>query len=473
MLNAASKYRVPLATLLCGFFAAYLIVYRPGYLVSGEFLAMLIFMQLVAAILWSYATRFFPFLMIAFLLAAVQFPLQSLWTSARWFVLGAGALVGVSIYLKERQSYFAAFHVVACFCVAAAAISAQMSAYPGQALLKSLSLFLLFLYGASGARLAASGGSTQFSSRLLLGCELLMYFTAGAYLILHIELFSNPNSLGALTGVVAAPLMLWGILVSDRPLLRYRRTFAFCLAVLLLLFSYARAGIVAAAISCVLLCVVARRYKLLVQGIAFAAVLAGAVSYLAPPQVEPSESVSSAFLYKGHQDSGVWGSRKSAWDQTLSTIQEHPWFGTGFGTADASAGTTDEVGAFSSTSETTREHGNSYLAIAEGVGLVGLLPFAGLLLLLVRNVSRVWFAVGRGGGIRSLALPFVAILTAGLIHAGFEDWLFAVGYYLCVFFWTLAFVLVDLLPENRIVPAFASPSYNLSLDTLAAVPSAR
>jgi hypothetical protein len=33
-----------------------------------------------------------------------------------------------------------------------------------------------------------------------------------------------------------------------------------------------------------------------------------------------------------------------------------------------------------------------------------------------------------------------------LVHAAFEDWLFAVGYYLCVFFWSLAFIMVDVLP---------------------------
>ena len=38
------------------------------------------------------------------------------------------------------------------------------------------------------------------------------------------------------------------------------------------------------------------------------------------------------------------------------------------------------------------------------------------------------------------------VLAAGLMHAGFEDWLFAVGYYLCVFFWVLAFAFMDLLP---------------------------
>jgi O-antigen ligase len=473
MLNGVSKFRLPLSILLCCAFAAYMIVYRPGYLVSAQFLGMLIFVQVVAAILWSYVTRFFPFLMIAFLLAGIALPLQGVWTSARWFVLGVGALAGLAIYLRERQHSFAVFHVVAFLCVVAAAISAQMSAYPGQALLKSSSLFLLFLYGASGARLAANGRTTPFSSSLLWGCELMVYLTAGAYFIAHIKLFGNPNSLGALMGVVAAPLMLWGILVSDHLMVRRRRTFAFGLAVLLLFFSYARAGIVAAAISCTLLCVVARRYKLFVQGIALAAGMAATVFLLAPQQSGPPSSISSTFLYKGHQDSGVLGSRKSVWDQTLSTIREHPWFGIGFGTADATAARSDEAGMFSSTSETTREHGDSFLAIAEGVGIVGLLPFAALILLVVGNVSRVWFATWRFGSIRSLAVPFVAILSAGLIHAGFEDWLFAVGYYLCVFFWTLAFMLVDLVPANGTIPAFESSAYPTPLDTFAGVPSAR
>ena len=40
------------------------------------------------------------------------------------------------------------------------------------------------------------------------------------------------------------------------------------------------------------------------------------------------------------------------------------------------------------------------------------------------------------------------VLAAGLIHAGFEDWLFAVGYYLSVFFWVLAFAFLDILPSR-------------------------
>jgi hypothetical protein len=56
----------------------------------------------------------------------------------------------------------------------------------------------------------------------------------------------------------------------------------------------------------------------------------------------------------------------------------------------------------------------------------------------------------------SPAVPIALVMVAGLIHAGFEDWMFAVGYYLCVFFWSLAFVLIDVHPAN--VPSFVLPN---------------
>jgi len=46
------------------------------------------------------------------------------------------------------------------------------------------------------------------------------------------------------------------------------------------------------------------------------------------------------------------------------------------------------------------------------------------------------------------AVPLAMVVVAGLVHACFEDWLFAVGYYLCVFFWSLALVLVDVAPSR-------------------------
>jgi hypothetical protein len=91
-----------------------------------------------------------------------------------------------------------------------------------------------------------------------------------------------------------------------------------------------------------------------------------------------------------------------------------------------------------------REHGNSYLAIAEWVGLLGVIPFYSLVGLSLRNVYKVFARVRSTGSAFIPALPAAAVVLAGLVEAVFEDGLFAVGYYLCVLVWALAFILVDL-----------------------------
>ncbi len=148
--------------------------------------------------------------------------------------------------MKDRSHRFGAFHLVACCCVVAAFISAMVSSYPALAALKALSIFLLFLYGAAGARLAVGGREAQFLSGLLVGCEILVYINVAIHFILRVSLFNNPNSLGALTGVALTPLLAWGVATSNEIATRRRRSFAFILAILLLLFSFARAAIVGA-----------------------------------------------------------------------------------------------------------------------------------------------------------------------------------------------------------------------------------
>ncbi|HEV2699425.1 MAG TPA: hypothetical protein VGU90_15630, partial [Terriglobales bacterium] len=106
-----------------------------------------------------------------------------------------------------------------------------------------------------------------------------------------------------------------------------------------------------------------------------------------------------------------------------------------------------------------REHGNSYLAIAEWVGLLGVVPFILLLLLAAHNAARVFLWVRSSGDFSSAAIPAAAVVAAGLVHAAFEDWMFAVGYYVCVFFWTIAFILIDVMPHASLVhtPETTSP----------------
>lgn len=145
-------------------------------------------------------------------------------------------------------------------------------------------------------------------------------------------------------------------------------------------------------------------------------------------------------------------SRRPIWDETVSSIREHPWLGSGFGTSPTSSDVVQQSTHFESFRDATREHGNSYLAITEWVGLAGDVPFLALLILMVVNVGRALVQMRRTGNVLSPAIPLAGVLVAGLVHAGFEDWLFAVGYYLCIFFWSLAFMLVDVLPAPSSAP---------------------
>ena len=75
--------------------------------------------------------------------------------------------------------------------------------------------------------------------------------------------------------------------------------------------------------------------------------------------------------------------------------------------------------------------------------MLGVLPFLLLLGSLVSRILSTIVWMYRTANPSHPAVPLAILMTAGLIHAAFEDWLFAPGYYLCVFFWSMAFVFVD------------------------------
>jgi succinate dehydrogenase hydrophobic anchor subunit len=94
------------------------------------------------------------------------------------------------------------------------------------------------------------------------------------------------------------------------------------------------------------------------------------------------------------------------------------------------------------------------------MGLLGILPFLFLLLMLIRASARVFAWMRRTGSPYNYAVPFALIVVAGLVHAIFEDWLLAVGSYLCVFFWVAAFLLMDCASEiNADRRGFASKPF--------------
>jgi O-antigen ligase len=426
---------------------------HPALFANTTLLGAILALQIAFVGLSHFEEVFLPLLIGTFLWAGSLIPFFAAATSLRWLFLGIGAFGGFVIWIRRPgQRHFAPFHLIALFCVLSAIVSASVSEVPGTALLKVLSLFLLFLYASSGARIAIDGREKKFVSGLVLGCELLVYFSALCYFVLGFSVFGNPNALGSVIGIVALPVLLWAAWVAETRGLKQRRFIALVLCVGLLYISSSRASILGATAAILLLTFALRRQRLLLQ-CAFAAFFFLALMAVVKPS-RVNELVSSftgRILYKQQGNHhGLFGSRLSPWAETLSVVKRHPWFGSGFGTSDLGELRPESPASSIYTLEgTNREHGNSYLALAEYLGILGAVPFLALLLMLIGMLARVYRWVRRTGNPHHWCIPFALVVIAGLVHACFEDWLFAVGSYLCVFFWVAAFILIDLVPNRE------------------------
>jgi O-antigen ligase len=412
---------------------------RPWYFTSQTYLSGLIFLEFLLAAVWMYRRVFFPVVLVTFLFAGINLPVGRGWVAARWVVLGVGALVGLLLVLKDRMHDFGFFHLVAFFTVLTGLISAAVSQYPQVALLKMLSILLLFVYAATGARVAAIGRETIFFNGLLIGCEIFVGANAGLY-ALGVQAMGNPNSLGAVMGVVGAPILMWGVLVGGEPSVHRRRLLLYAICIGLVFMSRARAGIAAALLSSAVLCVASRRYKLLIEGTTVLVIVLAAVALFRPEAVS---SLTSSVIYKERSES-IFTSRISPWQTAIDNIRDHPWFGMGLGTTTNGADADEGQGNFASSGGVTAENGSSYLAVLAGMGIVGAIPVAILLILLITKVVRALSLIRRTESIAHPSVVLAAVIIAGIVHATFEDWMFAPGNYLCVFFWSLAFVFNDL-----------------------------
>jgi O-antigen ligase len=429
---------------------ACLAFFRPGYFTSSTYLGGLVFAEFLFVALWFYRRVFFPLVTLSFLFAGIDVPFSGPWVAARWVVLLVGALVGTFILLKDRSRRFGLFHALAMFAMLAGLVSAVVCRYPTISLLKAISLLLLFLYATTGVRVAVLGRENSFFHGLLIGCEIFVVLITVFY-GLGREVMGNPNSLGAVMGVAVAPILLWGTLLEENIYVHHRRQILYAIAMYLTFHSHSRAGLAAALVSSMLMCLFLRRYKLLGQGIVIVLIIAAASAIFAPDEFSKTmTSLTDTVIYKGKDPSlGVLGSRQTPWEEAMDSIHKHFWFGSGFGITDNGEDQSrnlDAYGSFATSADLTSENGSSYLTIVTWVGMAGVLPFAFLLLALLGKVLRTVIWMLNTGDARHPAIPLAMVMIAGFISAGFEDWLFAVGYYLCVFFWCLAFILDDIAP---------------------------
>lgn len=437
---------------LCLLLALYILYTHLAYFGNVSFLGGILGLEIIIAALWKFERRFLVLLIVTFVWAGTNVPLAGAGTAGRWVILATAALAGLVVWLGSPRAPFRTIHLVAFFCVCSAFASATVSPFLQMAMLKSLSLLLLFLYCSAGARLGVLGREERFFPGLILGCEIAVYITAVCYFGLGRNLWGNPNSLGAAMSVGAFPILLWGWFTSDVGAIRYRRLVALLLSAYLVRFSLARAGLAALALVAILFFVCLRQYRSLVKGVALVLVVVAISGMLAPDSLSQQlGAMEDAILYKGHKDEGVLGSRKEPWDKTVASIKEHPWFGTGYGTSPTGEDP-GELGPFRSTHETAREHGSSYITILEWEGLLGVWPFVVLLGMAVLNVRKVCVWMRRTCDPFNYSIPMAMVVVAGLAHATFEDSIFAVGSYLCLFFWIFVFLLADYVPGAADVP---------------------
>src|SRR5579863_4482676 len=238
----------------------FLLEMRPGYASSVTYLGGLLLLEIILASVWHYEKWFFAILMLTFLWAGSDMPLAGSASAVRWVFLMVGGFIGVVKWgARGDKQKFSLIHMVAVFCVVSALVSGLVSTKAQLSLLKTSSLLLLFLYVSCGLRVAVADRAEPFFSGLVTAVEALTFVSGIAYIGLGHALFGNPNSLGAIMGVVAVPVLSWALVISDDRRVRSRRAVALCLAAYLLASSLSRAGFLASGLTLAVMCLALRR----------------------------------------------------------------------------------------------------------------------------------------------------------------------------------------------------------------------
>lgn len=438
--NSKSIKIFPLVAAASVIFLFYLSVKRP-YL-FGEFNVLALLVLVVAGFIASqFETHFWTLMVAVFFWAGSALPLAGGMSIFRWVVLGLGALLALGYYARRANRVpFNHVHLLALFTVISAFASALVSVNPLLTILKALSLAGLFVYACVGARMLWSRNPEPLVRKLVLMAEVLVYFTAVCYLV-SFQVWGDPNSLGLIMGCFCWPLLLWRLILPSTQHEHNRRFIALFVCGALLVHSLSRASMIAATLTSIFLLLGARRYRTLLLGVSlFAAILLNA--YLLAP--ERFQSASETFLYKQGEHGKILASREKPWERSVATFRERPWLGLGFGAADNS---TDSRFTYVTEGYLTRERGSSYLTMLETTGAIGALPFALLILCLLREIWRVFSRLRRTRQVNQPAVVAAVVILGGLVNAVFEDWMLAVGYYMCVIFWVLALSLRDWMAD--------------------------
>lgn len=436
----------------------------PGFLTGDTGFRTILILSLAILSLTEYQKVMLPVVVVGFLWAGLDVPYQETAYAGRWAVLAMAALFGLIVWSRSPYKLdFGAVHLLAAFTVLNTLFSALGAVNRQLALLKCLSIFLLFLYLSIGGRVTFQGREVSLVHSAMKFFQSLVLLCAVLYIV-DLPYWYNPNSLGAIMGMFAWPFVLWGYLIARSAQERRYSGFVVFVCATLLLLSRARAGMLAAGLSTLVILFSLRRIRLI--GLAALGLL---VFFLAFFLVAPENfhDYAQTVIYKPNEtdrELSVLSSRRTPWEKTIKTIQEHPWFGTGLGTPEKSVEGIFTTGGY-------REHGNSYLTVAEGLGLLGIAPFALLLIVLLHRLQMACLWMRRSTNPAHCAVPLVWVMLAGLVHATFEDWLLSPGSYLCIGFWVITFWALDLTKRSAFSNVPAQPAVQLWAQSPQAQPS--
>jgi O-antigen ligase len=436
MENSKTIKIFPLVAAASIIFLLCLSIKRP-YLFGESNLVALLVLVIAGFLASQYETHFWTLMLVVFFWAGSGVPLAGAMNIFRWVVLGLGAFLALGYYARRANRIsFNHFHLLGLFAVVAAFGSAIVSVSPLMTVLKALSLAALFIYASIGARILWARNPEPFVRRLVLLAEGLVYFSAVCYSA-SFAVWGNPNSLGLIMACICWPVLLWRLILPATRHGYARRLIALLVCGALLALSLSRASITAACFTSIFVLVGARRYRTLLIGVSLFAVIFLNMFLVTR---ERFQNASEALLYKKGERGNLMDSRQKPWERSLRNFREHPWLGLGFGAADNSS---DWRFAYVTQGQLTRERGSSYLTMLETTGVLGALPCALLILALLWEIWKVFAWLRRTGKVNQPAVVAASIIVAGLVNAFFEDWMFAVGYYMCVIFWVLAFSLRD------------------------------
>jgi O-antigen ligase len=244
--------------------------------------------------------------------------------------------------------------------------------------------------------------------------------------------FMNPNGIGATYGMFFLPIL--GFEMSERRmgLAKLGLFLTSLLAVIQLLATQSRAGILAGTLS--LLVLMFGQKKRLSRTIIVVMIigLVVLVMFLEAPE----DNLILSFIYRGGGDFS--SGRIPVWIDTWNRVLERPIFGSGLGVANTHA---DVGGPALTTGAYTIEKGNSYLGALEELGLMGVAVLTTVLLAPILKACWNGITVVNPPTDKS-HLVLIAIVAAGLVNAMFEAWLLSVGSFLGFSFWVFAALLL-------------------------------